>query len=46
MTGMNTTNIRHLKLARPSNVININNVSNQLTDKQKHPATFQAKSTI
>lgn len=40
MTGMNTTNIRHLKLARPSNVIHVNNVSNQFTDKQKHPATF------
>ena len=40
MTGMNTTNIRNLELARPSNVININNVSNQFTDKQKHPATF------
>lgn len=40
MTGMNTTNIRHLKLARPSNVVNVNNVSNQFSDKQKHPATF------
>lgn len=40
MTGMNTTNIRNLKLARPSNVINVNNVSNQFTDKQHHPATF------
>ena len=40
MTGMNTTNIRNLELARPSNVININNVSNQFDDKQKHPATF------
>lgn len=40
MTGMNTTNIRNLEIARPSNVININNVSNQFTDKQQHPATF------
>jgi site-specific DNA-methyltransferase (adenine-specific)/site-specific DNA-methyltransferase (cytosine-N4-specific) len=40
MTGMNTANIRHLKLARPSNVINVNNVSNQYTDKKLHPATF------
>ena len=40
MTGMNTTNIRHLKVGRPSNVININNVSNQFSDKQFHPATF------
>lgn len=40
MTGMNTTNIRNLELARPSNVINVNNVSNQFSDKSKHPATF------
>lgn len=40
MTGMNTTNIRHLKLARPSNVVNVNNVSNQFSDKKLHPATF------
>jgi DNA modification methylase len=37
---MNTTNIRNLVLARPSNVINVNNVSNQFSDKQLHPATF------
>jgi site-specific DNA-methyltransferase (adenine-specific) len=40
MTGMNTANIRNLSLARPSNVINVNNVSNQFSDKQLHPATF------
>lgn len=40
MTGMNTTNIRNLNLARPSNVINVNNVSNQFTLKSKHSATF------
>lgn len=40
MTGMNTINIRNLKLARPSNVIHINNVSNQFTLKSKHSATF------
>jgi len=40
MTGMNTTNIRNLKLARPSNVVNINNVSNQFSNKKLHPATF------
>ena len=40
MTGMNTTNIRNLKLGRPSNVIHVNNISNQFTDKQFHPATF------
>ena len=43
MTGMNTTNIRNLKLARPSNVININNVSNQFGAKQLHPATFPVR---
>lgn len=36
----NAGNIRKLVLARPSNVININNVSNQYSDKQLHPATF------
>jgi DNA modification methylase len=40
MAGMRTTNIRNLELARPSNVINVNNVSNQFSDKQLHPATF------
>ena len=40
MTGMNTTNIRHLKIARPDNVIEVNNVSNQFTLKSYHPATF------
>ena len=40
MTGMNTTNIRNLKFARPSNVVNVNNVSNQFTLKSDHSATF------
>lgn len=40
MTGMNTTNIRNLVFARPSNVVNVNNVSNQFSDKRLHPATF------
>lgn len=40
MTGMNTINFRHLELVRPSNVINVNNVSNQFTLKSKHSATF------
>ena len=40
MTGMNTTNIRHLRLSRPSNVIHVVNASNQYTDKKLHPATF------
>ena len=43
MTGMNTTNIRYLKTARPSNVIHVDNVSNQFSDKQLHPATFPEK---
>jgi DNA modification methylase len=43
MTGMNTINIRNLELARPSNVINANNVVNQFSDKQLHPATFPDK---
>jgi len=44
MTGMNTTNIRNLKLARPSNVIQANNVSNQfMKEKSKHPATYPEK---
>jgi DNA modification methylase len=33
-------NLKKLKLARPSNVIKVNNVSNQFSKKQKHPATF------
>lgn len=40
MTGMNTNNIKNLCIARPSNVINVNNVSNQFSEKQLHPATF------
>lgn len=43
MTGMNTTNIRNLTITRPSNVINVNNVSNQFSNKQFHPATFPKK---
>ena len=34
------TNFRDLKLARPSNVIHVNNVSNQFTLKSEHSATF------
>lgn len=40
MVGMDVQNIRNLKLARPSNVINVNNVSNQFTLKSNHSATF------
>ena len=40
MTGMNTTNLRHLKMGRPSNVVHVHNVSNQFSLKKEHPATF------
>jgi len=40
MTAFNTDNHKKLKIARPSNVINVNNVSNQFTLKSKHSATF------
>jgi DNA modification methylase len=43
MIGMNTTNIRNLEFARPSNVVNVNNVSNQFTLKSDHSATFPEK---
>lgn len=40
MVGMKTENIRNLSFVRPSNVINVNNVSNQFSGKQFHPGTF------
>lgn len=40
MRMMDLDNIRNITIARPSNVINVNNVSNQFSDKQLHPATF------
>ena len=40
MSGMNTLNIRNLPLARGSNVINVNNVSNQFMAKKEHSAVF------
>lgn len=43
MAGIRGDNLIKLKLARPSNVINVNNVSNQYKDKQKHPASFPVK---
>jgi DNA modification methylase len=43
MAAINADNLLNLKLARPSNVINIHNVSNQFSDKQNHPATFPEK---
>lgn len=43
MTGMNTTNMRHIETVRPSNVINVNNVLNQNSANKHHPAVFPAK---
>jgi site-specific DNA-methyltransferase (adenine-specific) len=43
MAGLDAINIRNLSLARPSNVLSINNISNQFSDKSKHPATFPIK---
>ena len=40
MTGMNTQNMRHIKISRPSNVIAANNVVNQFMPKKGHPATY------
>jgi len=36
-------NFKHLDFARPSNVINANNVTNQFTSKMKHSAVFPEK---
>ena len=36
-------NMKNLDLARPSNVINANNVINQFSDKMKHSAVFPEK---
>ncbi len=36
-------NMKNLELARPSNVINANNVINQFSDKMKHSAVFPEK---
>lgn len=38
--GMNTANIRHLELVRPSNVIHCNNVVNHSSAGIMHPAVF------
>lgn len=43
MAGLEQTNLRKIKITRPSNVIHANNVSNQFTLKAKHPATFPGK---
>ena len=36
-------NFKNLELARPSNVINANNVTNQFTAKMEHSAVFPEK---
>lgn len=36
-------NFKNLELARPSNVINANNVTNQFTYKMEHSAVFPEK---
>lgn len=38
--NMDHSNILNIELARPSNVINVNNVVNQYSLKKEHPATF------
>ncbi len=40
---LNKDNIKHLELARPSNVIHANNVTNQFTFKMEHSAVFPEK---
>lgn len=40
MTQMKSSNLRSLNYARPSNVLQINNVVNQFSDNKDHPATY------
>lgn len=40
---VNRDNFKTIELARPSNVINANNVTNQFTNKMKHSAVFPEK---
>ncbi len=40
MAALRSENLLKIEIARPSNLINANNVSNQFSDKQMHPATF------
>jgi DNA modification methylase len=40
MAALKSENLLKIEIARPSNVINVNNVSNQFSDKQLHSATF------
>lgn len=41
--SINRDNLKTLDIARPSNVINANNVTNQFTSKMKHSAVFPEK---
>lgn len=43
MAALKAENLLAITTARPSNVINANNVSNQFSDKQLHSATFPEK---
>jgi site-specific DNA-methyltransferase (adenine-specific) len=40
---VNRDNIKNIELARPSNVINVNNVTNQFSNKITHSAVFPEK---
>jgi len=40
MAALRAENLLKIETVRPSNVINVHNVSNQFSDKQKHSATF------
>lgn len=41
--NVNRDNLKNIEIARPSNVINVNNVTNQHTIKMKHSAVFPEK---
>lgn len=43
MSALKGHNLLNLTLARPSNVVVANNVTNQFTDRKKHPAVFPKK---
>lgn len=41
--NVNRDNLKNIEIVRPSNVINVNNVTNQYTIKMKHSAVFPEK---
>lgn len=43
MAALKSENLKKIKIARPSNVIHVNNVSNQFSSKKFHSATFPLK---